>query len=112
MSSSLSSDLVEERCRDRVGLRSRERRPVPPHVPGGWAIDVTVTARCTDHCQQARVIVRDPALGSLVVADQTVAVDFSQAGSAPDELTGVVSLRFTLIPLSKRCGDQLQMQVT
>ena len=84
----------------------------PPYVPGGWPIEVTVTARCTDHCQQARVIVRDPALGSLVVADQTVAVDFSQAGSAPDELTGIVSLRFTLIPLSKGCGDQLQVQVT
>jgi len=83
----------------------------PPYVPGGWPIDVTVTARCTDHCQQARVIVRDPALGSLVIADQTVTVDFSQAGSAPDELTGIVSHRFTLIPLSKRCGDQLRVEV-
>jgi hypothetical protein len=51
-------------------------------------------------------------VGSLVVADQTVAVDFSQAASAPDELKGVISLHFTLIPLSKRCGDQLQVQVT
>lgn len=84
----------------------------PTYLPGGWPIQVSVTARCTDHCQQARVIVRDPALGSLVVADQTVAVDFSQAASAPDELKGVISLHFTLIPLSKRCGDQLQVQVT
>ena len=49
----------------------------PTYLPGGWPIQVSVTARCTDHCQQARVSVRDPALGSLVVADQTVAVDFS-----------------------------------
>ena len=93
-------------------MRSREHRPVPPTCREAGRYEVTVTARCTDHCQQARVIVRDPALGSLVVADQTVAVDFSQAGSAPDELNGVISLRFTLIPLSKRCGDQLQVQVT
>jgi hypothetical protein len=85
----------------------------PPYLLGNQPVTMTVTARCTADCTNARVIVRAAGPGSPALVDQVVVVQFPQPSGSPGPLPGLILLAF--LPPSQLgliCGDYLRVEVT